>query len=144
MATITRWTPFQQMERMQRDLDRLFGSMTAQSATTPRAGWLPAVDIEQTDKATVLKLDLPGIAREDISIEVHDGSMTISGERAEEHTEEHEGYVVRERASGGFARSFALPQHAKVDEIDATMEDGVLKVTIPRPAEEAPRTISVT
>jgi HSP20 family protein len=142
MATITRWTPFQQMERMQRDLDRLFGMSTVPA--TRSAGWLPPADVEQTDRATVLKLDLPGMAREDISIEVHDSSMTISGEREEEHTDEHEGYVVRERASGGFARSFTLPQHAKVDEITATMEDGVLKVTIPRPAEEAPHSISVT
>jgi HSP20 family protein len=111
---------------------------------TPVAGWLPPADVEQTDEATVLKLDLPGIAREDIAIEVHDGSMTISGERNEEHTEEHEGYVLRERASGGFARSFTLPPHAKVEEISATVEDGVLKVTIPRLAEEAPRSISVT
>jgi HSP20 family protein len=139
----TRWSPFQQMERMQRELDRLFAHVTAEGEPGRRRGWLPAVDVEQTADAMVLKADLPGIPRDAISIEVHDGSLTISGEREEERHDEHEGYVVHERISGSFARSFALPPRADVDNINAVMEDGVLKVTIPRPTEESPRRITV-
>lgn len=142
MAITTRsWSPFQQIERMQQDLDRLFGSL---SESGQRRAWLPAVDVEQTADAMILKLDLPGIDRDKIAIETHDGTLTVSGEREEERNEQHEGYVVRERTAGSFARSFTLPPHAKADEITASMEGGVLKVTVPRPTDEQPTRISVS
>lgn len=139
MATVTRFNPFQQMERMQRDLDRMFGAVSEQA----RAGWLPPVDVEQTESATVLKMELPGVARDAVEIETHDGTLTISGERSEQNEETHEGYVTRERSFGKFARSFTLPPHAKVDEISASMSDGLLMVTIPRPVAESSKTIPV-
>ena len=142
-VSTTRWSPFQQMERMQRELDRLFQGFTVEDAQRPPRVWLPSVDVEQTAEAMILKLDLPGITRDQIAIEAHDGSLTISGKREEQRDEKHEGYVVRERISGSFARSFALPAKAKTDDITATMEDGVLTVAIPRPAEESPRKITV-
>ena len=142
MAIATKsWSPFQQMERMQRDLDRLFGSLS--ETGQPRA-WLPAVDVEQTADAVILKLDLPGIDRDKIAIETHDGTLTISGEREEERNEQHEGYVMRERTAGSFARSFTLPSHAKADDITASMENGVLRVTVPRPTEEQPKRIALS
>jgi HSP20 family protein len=142
--TPTRWSPFQQIERMQRELDRLFAHVTSEGPPDRRAGWLPPVDIEQTADALVLKVDLPGIPRDAVSIEVHNGSLTISGQREEQRQDTHEGYVVHERISGSFARSFALPPHADPENVSATMKDGVLKVTIPRPTEESPRRITVS
>ena len=139
----TRWNPFEQMERMQRELDRLFTTVSAEGGGERRGPWLPAVDVEQTAEAMILKLDLPGVSRDDVKIDAHDGVLTISGEREEERHEEHEGYVMRERVSGSFARSFTLPAKAQADKITAAMDDGVLKVTIPRPAEESPRQISI-
>src|SRR5206468_213087 len=105
-VSTTRWSPYPQMERMQRDLDRLYAHVTSEGQPGRGAGWLPAVDVEQTADAMVLKADLPGIPRDAISIEVHDGSLTISGERDEQRHNQHEGYVVHERISGSFARSF--------------------------------------
>lgn len=141
MTIATRsWSPFQQMERMQQDLDRLVGSL---SESGQRRASLPAVDVEQTADAMILKLDLPGIDRDKIAIETHDGTLIISGEREEERNERHEGYVVRERSSGSFARSFTLPPRAKVDEITASIEGGVLEVTVPRPTDEQPTRIPV-
>lgn len=144
MATTipTRWSPFQQMERMQRDLDRLFSGLTIEGDSRQRS-WLPPVDIEQTAEAMILKLDLPGIDRDAISIETHDGVLTISGKRDEQNEETHEGYVMRERITGSFARSFSLPRHAKAGDISAAVNDGVLTVTVPRPAEESPKKIAV-
>ncbi|HET7379553.1 MAG TPA: Hsp20/alpha crystallin family protein [Gaiellales bacterium] len=146
MATTspTRWSPFQQMERMQRDLDRLFGGFAIESDQGQRRTWLPPVDVEQTPEAMILKLDLPGIDRDAISIETHDGILTISGKRDEQKEETHEGYVMRERITGSFARSFSLPPHAKVDDIGAAVQDGVLTVTVPRPAAESPKKIAVS
>ena len=138
-TTVTRFNPLQQMERMQRDLDRIFGVVADQA----RTGWLPPVDVEQTDAATVLKMDLPGVPRDAVAIEAHDGTLTISGERSEQKEETHEGYVTRERSIEKFARSFTLPQHAKVDEITASMSDGLLTVTVPRPVAESAKTIEV-
>lgn len=110
----------------------------------PAGGWLPAVDVEQAKDTMVLKMDIPGIPRDQISIDVHGNSLTISGTREEERQEQHEGYVVRERTCGSFARSFTLPPHAKADEITADIQEGVLKVTIPRPTEEPPRQITIS
>jgi HSP20 family protein len=145
MATTSpaRWSPFQQVERMQRDLDRLFNGFSIEGDPQRRA-WLPPVDIEQTAEAMILKLDLPGIDRDAISIETHDSLLTISGEREEQNEETHEGYVMRERITGSFARSFSLPPRAKFDDISATVTDGVLTVTVPRPAEESPKRIAVS
>ena len=140
MATVTRFSPFERIEQMQRELDRAFAGVFDDRGA---AGWLPPVDVEQTDAAVVLKLDLPGVARDAVTVEARDGSLTIKGERTDQREETHEGYVVRERMVGSFARSFTLPPRAKTDEITAEMKDGVLTVVIPRPVEESPKQISV-
>jgi HSP20 family protein len=105
--------------------------------------WMPLTDIEQTESAVIYKLDLPGMKPEDITIEVHAGMLTVSGERKHEAEETHEGYYSRERITGHFARTFTLPKGTAQEDIAATFTDGVLAITVPRTAEAKPRTISI-
>lgn len=141
---MTRWDPMAQVERMQRELDRMFGRVeTAMPSRTP-VPWAPEVDIERTEAATVYKFDLPGMKSEDVKIGVDDHLLTVSGERREEHEEKHEGYLRQERAVGRFERSMRLPAGVKDDEITASFTDGVLVVTVPRGSAATPREIAIT
>ena len=101
-------------------------------------------DIEQTKDAIVFKLDMPNMGNDDVSIQVHGRTLTINGERREEKERNHEGYLARERAYGAFSRSFLLPEDIDEDDITATFEYGQLKVSVPRPKVETPRTIEIT
>ncbi|KAK4396180.1 class I heat shock protein [Sesamum angolense] len=98
---------------------------------------LAPVDWKETPEAHVLKADLPGLKKEEVKVEVEDGGkiLQISGERAVEKSEEenkNEKWHRVERPRGGFQRRFYLPANAKTDEVKASMEDGVLTVTIPK------------
>ena len=108
------------------------------------AARVPTTDIEHTEDAIVFKLDMPNMGNDDVSIQVHGRTLTISGERREEKERNHEGYLARERAYGAFSRSFLLPEDINEDDITATFEYGQLKVSVPRPRVETPRTIEIT
>ncbi|ERN12016.1 16.9 kDa class I heat shock protein 2 [Amborella trichopoda] len=93
----------------------------------------PRFDWKETDNAHIIKADLPGLNKEDVKVELEEGSvLRISGERKKEVEEENEKWHRVERSHGKFVRRFRLPNNAKVDEVNATMENGVLTVTIPK------------
>ncbi len=140
-AQLTRWDPFQQLAEMQREFDRILGRTPANGDKTHP--WVPVADIEQTKDALVLKFDLPGMKREDVSIEIDGRTLTISGERKEEKEDKHEGYYSRERLIGRFSRSFMLPENVDQSKVEATFRDGVLKITLPRPQEAKPKKIAI-
>jgi HSP20 family protein len=140
-TTITRWDPYQQIADIQRELERTFGRMGGDGRS--QRTWMPSVDIEQTDQEIVLKLDLPGLRREDVSIEVRDHTLVVTGERREEKEDKHEGYITRERIVGRFTRSFMLPEGVDPDQVHANFEDGVLHVRVPRPQEAQPKQIQI-
>jgi len=97
------------------------------------------MDIVETPAAFELHCDAPGFSPDDVSVEMNEGVITISGKRKEEKKEEHEGKVVRrERTMSTFSRSFTLPDNAKHEGVSASLVNGVLKVTVPK-AEPAPR-----
>src|SRR5437667_4394485 len=99
-TTLTRWDPFQQIAQVQREVDRLFGRTLPGSSRQDVGWWVPTTDIEQTEDAIVFKLDMPSTTKDDISIELHGRTLTISGERREEREDKHEGYLSRVRAYG--------------------------------------------
>jgi HSP20 family protein len=140
-TTLTRWDPFQQLAEMQREVERVLGR-TPHNGEQLRA-WVPVVDIEQTKDALVLRFDLPGIRREDVSIEVDGRTLTVSGERKEEKEENHEGYYSRERLIGKFSRSFMLPENVDESKIEAEVKEGVLTIKVPRPAEQKPHRVEI-
>jgi HSP20 family protein len=140
-TTITRWDPYQQIADIQRELERTVGRLAGDGRS--QRGWMPTVDIEQTDQEIVLKLDLPGMRREDVSIEVRGHTLIVTGERREEKEDKHEGYITRERIIGRFARSFMLPEGVDSDEVHAEFENGVLRIRVPRPQEAQPKQIEI-
>ncbi|HEX7977176.1 MAG TPA: Hsp20/alpha crystallin family protein [Gemmatimonadaceae bacterium] len=98
-----------------------------------RGGWIPQIETFRKGDKLVLRADLPGLRKEDVSVEIEDGILTISGERSAEDVEDREGYFHSERSYGQFQRSLALPEGVTGDSSDATFKDGVLEVTIPVP-----------
>ncbi|KAJ4971305.1 hypothetical protein NE237_004404 [Protea cynaroides] len=91
------------------------------------------IDWKETPEAHIFKADLPGLKKEEVKVEVEEGSvLQISGERSKEKEEKNDKWHRVERSSGKFLRRFRLPQNAKVDQVKATMENGVLTVTVPK------------
>jgi len=107
----------------------------------------PRMDVQEDEKANLVTatFELPGLKKEDVQIDAHNNQLTVSGERKTSSEHEENGYAVRERRFGKFARRLQLPQGVKPEEIKASMENGVLTVTFPRVGSEAaPQKINVS
>jgi HSP20 family protein len=143
--TIVRWEPLRELGTLQSEMNRLFN--TAFDGPTPTGGtmrrWMPAMDLLESGDDFVLKADLPGLSEEDVTIELEDSTLTISGERKAEHQAEGEGYYRVERSTGSFSRSLTLPKGVDPEAVSARFDRGVLEVRIPKPAERKPRRISI-
>ena len=144
---VIKWEPF-------RDVDDIFDRFFAESmrrwprqdmVTQPPREWAPAADVSETDGEYVIKAELPEVRKEDVSITVQDGVLTLSGERKQEKVEEQEKVHRIERFYGSFARRFALPENADEQGIRAESRDGVIVIHIPkqRVVEPQPRQIQV-
>jgi HSP20 family protein len=105
--------------------------------------WYPAVDMFDDDDKIVIKAELPGMDKKDISVDIENRVLTLSGERNYENEVKEENFYRRERASGKFKRAFNLPADVDSDKIKADFKDGVLKVEIPKPEEHKPKQITV-
>lgn len=125
------------------DLHRLFNTLFEDRASVAQQRWVPAMDLVEADDHFVLKADLPGMAEEDVAIEVRDNALTISGERKAEHENRERGWYRVERSFGRFSRSLTLPEGIDPDAISAGFDNGVLSVTIPKPEQRKPRRIQV-
>ncbi len=136
---IIRWDPFREMTSLQSRVNRLADSLWSGR----QESWVPAVDVFDTQDAVVLKAELPGMKVADIQIEVDDNVLTLKGERTFQEKLDDERYYRVEWRYGSFQRSLALPQGVKADDIQATYEDGVLQVTVPKAEAEKPRRIEV-
>jgi HSP20 family protein len=124
------------------EFDRLFTRLFDQPGGSPQR-WVPAMDLTEADDHFVLKADLPGLNDEDVSIEVQDDTLTISGERSAEHIQREKGWHRIERSFGRFSRALALPDGVNPDGVTAEFDRGVLTVLIPKPEERQPRRISI-
>ena len=131
--------------RLQRDLDRLFGSSTALADDSPAAtsDWLPPVDIKEETSGFVIHADVPGVDAKDIEVTLEKGVLTIRGQRKTETREEKDGLRRVERVSGQFVRRFSLPDTAAQDGVEAKYANGVLEVRIPKQPQVQPRRITV-
>lgn len=109
----------------------------------PASAFSPAFEVKETTDSFVLRADLPGVEEKDLDVAVHNGVLTVSGSRVGEERKEGESYVLYERQYGSFSRSFALPDMADGERIEARLENGVLSLTIAKKAEAKPRKISI-
>lgn len=140
------------LRQLTSELDRVFDMpgwpalrMPRAVAEPTKARWYPTVDVFERDKRLVTKIDLPGMKKEDVKVEVADGHLTISGERRTDAEEKTGGYYRCEREYGTFYRAVPLPEGVKVEDVAATFADGVLEVSVPLPvqAEQKPRVVQI-
>jgi HSP20 family protein len=102
--------------------------------TAEAATWFPEIDVFEKDNRLVTKIDLPGMKKEDVKVEVTDGHLAISGERKTEAEEKKDNFYRCEREYGSFYRAVPLPEGVKLEDVRATFSDGVLEVSVPLPA----------
>ena len=139
---IIRWDPFREMTNFEDQFNRLWRGVV--DGGKRQESWLPAVDVFDTKESVVLKAELAGMKPDDIQIEVEDNVLTIKGERRFEEKVEEDRYYRVERRFGSFQRSIALPQGVDAEDIQASYEDGILEVRVPKAEEEKPKKITVT
>lgn len=127
---------------LQREIDRLFDgvSRNIQGFTTPA---MPIMDISETDKAIEITAELPGLEKKDVELNVADNLLTIRGEKKNEREEKNKDYHLVERTYGSFSRSVELPSGVKADDISAEISNGVLKVTVQKPAPKQAKQIEI-
>jgi HSP20 family protein len=143
--------PFELMREMTSDFDRWFGEParpffrwpSLRRRATEEIGWSPEIDVFEKDNRLVTKIDLPGMKKDDVKVEVTDGQLAISGERKHETEEKGKEFYRCEREYGSFYRSVPLPEGANVDDVKATFTDGVLEVSVPLPARSEAKVRSV-
>lgn len=143
--------PFALLRQMTSELDRVFDDWPSMSwpifraTALPEAAWCPKIDMFQKDNRLFTRVDLPGMKKEDVSLEVKDGYLTIAGERKEEIKEEREDFYRTEREYGRFYRAVPLPDGVNVDDIRAVFDNGVLEVSVPLPvrAEAKPKKVTI-
>ena len=135
--TLVKWNP---TRSVMTDFDRIFDSMLTNDL--PRfslaESWMPAVDVNETETEFLLSADIPGLDKKDVSIDIHDGVITIEGERAIDNEKSTDDYRIRERQLGSFNRSFRLPDNVNEVKVAAKFKNGVLKVTLPKTKEVIP------
>jgi HSP20 family protein len=129
-----RWDPLRDLLAIQQRLDR---------STPAPGGWVPPVDLHETPTQYVLTAEVPGLAQGDVSVQVHDGSLTVSGVRRDT-SRTCEQYHRVERGHGSFTRTFHLPHPVDAGGISADLHDGVLTVTCPKTAEPEARRIRIS
>lgn len=143
---IERWQPFSELMSLRQAMDRLFeDSFVRPSRGLAALGEVaaPALNVYQTPTEVVLKAALSGLKPEDVSIDITGETLTIKGESKAEQEIKKEDYLYQERRYGAFSRSVVLPSGLKTDKAEATMEDGILTLTIPKVEEVKPKNISV-
>ncbi|MBW1642823.1 MAG: Hsp20/alpha crystallin family protein [Deltaproteobacteria bacterium] len=145
--TIVKWDPFRNVAALQDRINRIFDESFSRTADLDddisMSAWKPLVDIYETDESIILKAELPGIKKDDVSVEVKDNVLTLKGVRTEEKEIKEKNYYRKERAFGTFSRAFNLQHRIQPDKIKARFKDGVLKIEIPKPEEEKPKQITV-
>ena len=125
------------------EVNRLFNTLFTGAEDRPER-WTPAMDLVEAEDHFVLKADLPGLSEEDISIEIQDNTLTVSGERQAEHEERHRGWYRVERSFGRFSRSLTLPEGVNPEAVAASFDRGVLSITIPKPEQRKPRRVTIS
>src|SRR6202043_1439122 len=145
MTVLTRWEPFREFSTLQDRMNRLFRETqgNSQDETLTSSSFAPAVDVYEDEHNVTLKIEVPGIDEKDIDVRVENNTLTVHGERKIEKEEKEENYRRVERQYGSFTRTFTLPQTVDTENVSATYEKGVLKISLPKKAEAKPKQIKV-
>jgi len=151
--SLIRWNPARELATwpsdlfgIQREMNRMFDNVFRFDTRDDDNGftaWTPAVDIAEHDDQFVVKVELPGVNKEDVKITLENNILTIRGEKKQEKETKKENYHRVERSYGSFQRSFTLPTTVKSDKIDAVYKDGILQIALPKAEEAKPKQIEV-
>lgn len=146
--TSIKWDPFGNVSVLQGRINRMFEEAFPRAASMEEdmmtCTWRPPVDIYETTEGLVIVAELPGVGKENVSIEVKDNILTLRGERKVDEEVSDDQYYRRERSCGIFNRAFTLFDNIQPDSIRAKFNDGVLRITIPRPDEPQPAQVTVS
>ena len=143
---LVRSNPWTALPTLQNRVNRLFDDMFPEIGQGEDMGlmeWRPMVDTYEKDDAIVVNAELPGVNKEDISVDVKNNILTISGERKHEEDVNEDNYFRKERFYGKFQRSFTLPDNVDSEKVDAAYKDGVLEVTIPKTEQGSTKKIEI-
>lgn len=145
MTQMTRYSPVRTLGDLQREVDDIFGRFFSESnsGSSSSAVWAPRTDLIESENQYTLQLDVPGMTKDDININVQNNTLTISGERKMERTQDEEERVRVERSYGTFHRTFALPNSVDASNIEATYNNGELTVTVPKTETASRRRIEI-
>ena len=144
MTYLTRFRPINGVFSLPREIDRMMEETLGPWGRGENIRqWFPVTDISETPEALTLRLEVPGLSRDQIKISVENNTLTVRGEKSQETSSEDETFHRTERSFGAFERSFALPPYVDADNVKASLEDGVLKVSLPRREEAKAREISI-
>jgi HSP20 family protein len=146
-VSLTRWTPMGNLQSFQNEMNRMFNQFfqgsNGEEAGSKLSTWNPSVDIYETDDALIIKAELPGVSKDDVSVEVHQNTLTLRGQRTHEAEVKQDKYHRVERSYGTFQRSFVLPTMVDQEKVQATFKDGVLELHLPQLESAKPRRIAI-
>jgi HSP20 family protein len=129
---------FPLFQRLSRELDELFNTFGIERRfTSPVTSWVPEVEMFTKDNQLMIRADVPGLKKEDLTIEITKESLVLKGERKHEKEQKHEGVYRTERYYGSFYRSLPLPEGVEIENAKAVVHDGVLEITVPMEKVEA-------
>jgi HSP20 family protein len=150
MATTTRWDPFQDLRTAQEEMAQLspmlahaLGLHAQQQGSATATAWAPALDISERKDAYLVTVELPGVEAEDLEITLEDGLLTIQGERHFAHDSSEQQFHRVERRYGAFRRSITLPAQVQAEQIEASFDNGVLQIVVPKMEEATPKRIQL-
>ncbi len=147
MSNLTRWNPVREFDDLMNRYNRMFGSNWAGEREGKdlfsRSDWAPAVDIKETAEAFTIDAELPGMSKDDVKVTVHDGVLTIEGERKHEEESTDKKQHRIERFYGSFMRRFTLPENVDENSVKASFKDGLLTLTLLKAEPKEPKAIEV-
>ena len=143
---VVRWDPFRDLNMLQDRMNRLFEDANRNWKSDEPAStttWSPAVDIFETESEIVVKAEVPGMERKDITLNLENNVLTLKGERRFLKEAKEENYHRIERSYGGFSRAFSIPATVDEEKIRADYQDGVLKIVLPKKEQLRPKQIKI-
>ncbi len=146
--SIDKWSPLKELEDMRKDMDRLFDEFTKPARR--RRIWpksegpvIPSLDLYDRKSEIVVKIELPGVSREDIDLTITKDTLILKGEMKRDEEVQDESYYISERMFGNFSRTITLPFEVENEKAQAAMKNGVLEITIPKREEAKPKEIKI-
>ena len=139
----TTYSPLARLSVFQNEVDRLFDLPFSSRDSGHSAGWSPALDVYQDQDNLLVKAELPGMKKEGITLSIHDGLLTLAGERLQEKAHDEKSSLRKERFFGRFERTVTLPAQVDGTRVTASYEDGILTVTLPKAEAAKPRQIEI-